>query len=89
MKLEKQYTCWIERRWHIPKKSPFLNEHVRYKRGLGLPENGVHKINSHQREALSLVTLLCTQNMSKYSGGGCVPLYIGLQNTIAISALFC
>ena len=46
-----------------------LNEHARYKRGLGCPENGVCKINSHQREALSLVTLLCT------SGGGCVPLY--------------
>ena len=52
-----------------------LNEHARYKRGLGRPENGVRKINSHQREALSLVTLICTLNMSKYSGGGCVPLY--------------
>ena len=23
MKLEKHYICWIERRWHIPNKSPF------------------------------------------------------------------
>ena len=23
MKLEKHYSCWIERRWHIPKKSHF------------------------------------------------------------------
>ena len=23
MKLEKYYTCWKERRWHTPKKSPY------------------------------------------------------------------
>ena len=51
------------------------HEHARYKRGLGRPENGVRKINSHQREALSLVTLICALNKSKYSGGGCEPLY--------------
>ena len=24
MKLEKYYTCWIERTWHLPKKYPVL-----------------------------------------------------------------
>ena len=23
MKLEKDYICWTEMRWHIPKKSPY------------------------------------------------------------------